>query len=645
MSTQQAKKNTKTVETKDSVPKTAFERRITAALSKVLQYKPINVVYNLAVTVCKYTWEKRWLRIALLCLPIVIYYLPLLLTGNKEAPGDPDYYFALYEGFRKSVLIYHQFPWWDPYISGGVPLFGNIQFGLISISSPLVLLFGAPMGLKLSLLLYGFIAFFGMKRLLVRYFQSAEVRAIALAYVFTFCGFFAARAYMGHFTFPLAAFTPWVIYYYLYIHERYAWIKFALVLGLFVDTAPHYTLIMTAYLLVILFVIETVRLRRSKDELSLVVAQRRERFTALAKAAGLLIIVTGYRLYYVYDFFKDYKRALDISTEKFTTIQSGLLAIWGSPNFVTANNRGLTWGWGEIETYIGIGTFFAICLILLAWGLYYRKNIKKQFSRSITLMVIIFFGFFALGMGDFSKIAPYRLAQILPLFSAMRVATRWIFWDACLILIILAAYRGLRFARTITFLCVLAAIELLITYPTIISQAYFMPTYQYRSATASFYQEKYNRVPRASYANNPALKKEWWFDQNLYESTQNNIGEPLASDSLLYKTYLGATYRCIYLPNRAPCPFVITNNARITYWSPNHIKLMRTGPGEIKLDMNPGVGWRINNTYPFSADKSVTATAYFQFGDDNAKTYDIVYAPKFSPSWIAWKVNRVEKKL
>lgn len=613
---------------------------------KFLENRKLQALIERLKDIGLYIWQHRWSRILLFCLPIIIYYLPLLLTGNKEAPGDPDYYFALYEGFRKSVVDYHQFPWWDPWISGGVPLFGNIEFGLISITSPLVLLFGSVMGIKLSLMFYSIIGFFGARRLLHRYFKTSEVRSIALAYVFAFCGFFAARASMGHITFPLVAYTPWVVYYFLYIQEKRAWIKFALIYGLFIDTAPHYTAIMTTDILVLLFIIETFRLKISKSNLAFTITQRRERSLALLKAAGLLLVVIGYRMYYVLDFYSDYRRTLNVASEKFTTIQNGFLAMWGYPNYSTAPGRGLTWGWGEIATYIGAGTFFATVLILIAW-LHYKKNFAKQFSRSIWVLLALFVIFFALGMGDFSRLAPYALAQKLPLFSDMRVATRWIFWDACTVLLIIGAYKGKKYARTITVLAVLAALELFIRYPTLISRSYFLPTTQYRSATAPFYQEKYNRVPRPGHTHDKAWQKKYWFDQNLYESTKNNIGEPFASDSLLYKTFLGDTFRCQYFPDRTPCPFVVSGNAKVTYWSPNHLTLKRTGPGPIDLDMNPGRGWRINGQYAFIHGKSVDAEAYFKFGysQNNQRNYDIVYAPKLSPNWFGWKIEQEWHKL
>ena len=589
-------------------------------------------------------WGNRWFRIALLCAPIVLYYLPLLLTGNKIAAGDEDYYTALYAAFRRIVLDYHQFPWWDPWIAGGVPLFGNIQFGLISIPTPFVLLFGAPFGLKVSLVAYGIIGFFGVRRLLSRYFNTPQLRAVAIAYIFIFCGFFAARARMGHFTFPLAALTPWILYYCFYITERRAWLKLGIWLSLLILSSPHYIAIMTLYIVAGIVAWKAGRAIIQTQGVRPALRKYQATVMAILKAAAMVAALTAYRMFYVLDFFRDHQRALDISSEKYTTLHNVFQAIWWNPNFVTTPDQGLTWGWGEIETYIGFTTLLALCLIGVAALVYYRKNFRQQFSRSVIIMVVVLMIFLLVGLGDFARFAPYKLAQHLPLFSAMRVATRWVFWVAGVVLLILAAYRGRRFARTITCLCIIAAVELLIRYPVLISGPYFITTYQYRSATAPFYEERYNRVPRPQYANDVQYQKDYWFDQNLYESTQNNIGQVFASDSLLYKAALGETIRCgVGAINRMPCPFVRSHNAVVTYWSPNTIKLKRTAPGPIELDMNPGSGWRVNDTYPFRSAGSVSATAQFIFGDEPkpANTYTVTYAPRLSPAWINWKLTHI----
>src|SRR5665811_2223323 len=71
----------------------------------------------------------------LLGVPILLFCLNLLLTGQNIAPGDGDYIMQTYEAARISILKYGQFPWWNPWVSGGVPLYANPQFGLISIQS------------------------------------------------------------------------------------------------------------------------------------------------------------------------------------------------------------------------------------------------------------------------------------------------------------------------------------------------------------------------------------------------------------------------------------------------------------------------------------------------------------------------------
>ena len=582
----------------------------------------------------------------ILCLPIIAYYTPLLLSGNKISAGDPDYYMALYEGFRRSVLEFHQFPWWDPWIAGGVPLFGNIQFGLISIPTPFVLLFGTVIGIKFSMLIYGIIGFFGARRLMGRYFKTPAVRTIALAYVFIFCGFFASRARMGHITFPLAVMTPWILYYYFYMNEKGAWWKFALWVSLLILSSPHYIAIMVIYFVGILFVADNVRtfVSLKKRTLKALWVAQRDWIVRLAKASGLILILCAYRMWFVLDFYRDHKRALSIDSEKFTGFKNAFDALWWQTDYThyaAPAGKGLHWGWGEIATYIGFTTFIALCLVAIAWIVFYRKKFRTQFSRSIIALAVIGFTFLMLGMGNFSRFAPYHIAQHLPLFDAMRVATRWIFWFACIIILILASYKGKRFSKSITILCVIAAAELLIRYPSFIPQPYFIQTTQYRSASAPFYEERYNHVPRPQYADNAYFKQYYWFDENLFESTKNNVGQVLASDSLLYEAGLGQTIRCgVGADNRIPCPFIRSKNAKVTYWSPNKITLERTAPGEIELDMNPGRGWQINGTYPFAKGKSVTPMERFVFGDSKVKSYTISYAPKLSPSWVIWKIEK-----
>ena len=82
---------------------------------------------------------------------------------------DWNYFFQVYEAVRLSILRYGQFPWWNIWCCGGVPLFANPQVGLFSINGVMVLLFGTVLGLKLSLVAHMLFGFEGMRRLLRRY--------------------------------------------------------------------------------------------------------------------------------------------------------------------------------------------------------------------------------------------------------------------------------------------------------------------------------------------------------------------------------------------------------------------------------------------------------------------------------------------
>src|SRR5687768_16141335 len=99
-------------------------------------------------------WKSKRLvglaRGLVLSMPVVLFCLSFLLTGDRLGPGDADYLIQTQEAMRRSILEFHQFPWWNPWVSGGVPLFANPQFGLISLQTPLTLLFGSIIGYKLA---------------------------------------------------------------------------------------------------------------------------------------------------------------------------------------------------------------------------------------------------------------------------------------------------------------------------------------------------------------------------------------------------------------------------------------------------------------------------------------------------------------
>lgn len=582
--------------------------------------------------------KNKYVNVALLAIPIIIFCIPLLATGDKITPGDPDYYFQIYEAFRRSVLEFGQFPTWNPWVAGGIPLFANIQFGMVSLQGPLVLIFGAVLGLKVAILGYMLIGFYGFRKLFKDGFGAPNLRATLLAYIPMFGSFFVYRVIAGHFTFLMIAFVPWLIYFFLKRRNKKSWLGFALMYSIMVWSAPHYTTIMSAVVIGLWFLYELVHytfiaVRSAKwrgfwDEV-------KKDATFFAKSGALIAVVCVYRLYFVADFIKDHPRLELNSHEPFTGIRTGLYTIWGPDQYSSPPALPSGWGWAEASTYIGVGTLACLLIVL---GVWLAKRIAKKsqpFNYSAVLLSALFLSFFILGMGDFASFSPYHLLNGLPVFDSMRVATRWLMWSSVIALCILAAYKSKRFNKTITVLLVLTVIELFAGGIQNIGRAFTVSAEQYRPAQAQFDQEFHYRIPRPAYANDSNFTKVYSYDENLLETTRNNLGQVIAGDSLVDTRQPNSTIRCG--ANEGSCHF-LSDNATITYWSPNKIVLKRTGAGPININMNPGKGWEVNGKYVFAAYKIVDPLRAFII-DDPSQTITLQYAPKFSPNWLLQKIG------
>ena len=106
----------------------------------------------------------RWLPWAL---RLSVASLALPIMQNPDGLGFADWDFVLdkFEAVRRSILVWGQFPWWDPWCRGGFPLAAEPQIGAISMATPLVLALGTSVGLRLAAVLCLLIAVEGAYRL------------------------------------------------------------------------------------------------------------------------------------------------------------------------------------------------------------------------------------------------------------------------------------------------------------------------------------------------------------------------------------------------------------------------------------------------------------------------------------------------
>lgn len=513
--------------------------------------------------------------------------LPYLTSGNRIELGDFSFFAQAYEAIRRSILDYGQFPWWNPWVAGGVPLYANPQMGVFSVQTLLVMAFGAPMGLKLAIIFYTFAGYASMQLLLRKYFNIQVPMAVGLSLLWLFCSFFVMHL-PAHFTFVWYMLAPLYIYLTLTVSNWKNGLLLGLAFAVLALSAVHNPFFHLAFVCAAILAFRLGKLlwQRKRQELRAFVL-------GLASAAGVFIIIAGHRVLMVFNNVNDFPRdVVDPAPHLFVSIL-GVVVPYSLAHDLRFINHHLPapYGFGEVTGTIGVFASLAVFIGLL-FVLYRVWKKWKQISEFRRPLVGLGVGLlcFLIGLGAFMEFAPYSFMKHIPIFGEMRVASRWfIFFDlAMLIFIGLMAQKGpaRSFYRfIISAFVVLGVAELFLlnlgyqnrilwhnpVKPTESTLEYpFIQTGQFgRLMTLP------NGVQLPDDGRMPAHYRE-------FEATLYNTGVLYANDALV-DLNTKATPRCGY---EQGCETVLSGNAKITSWTPNKFVLERTGPGRIKLNMN-----------------------------------------------------------
>jgi len=98
--------------------------------------------------------QKQWWATGLLLATIT----PLALFSFMSSQhylgiADWDLYFSYHEVIRRTLLDYHVFPFWNPWLCGGTAALGDPEFPLFTLTFLLELIFGIPLGFALAIFL------------------------------------------------------------------------------------------------------------------------------------------------------------------------------------------------------------------------------------------------------------------------------------------------------------------------------------------------------------------------------------------------------------------------------------------------------------------------------------------------------------
>lgn len=567
-------------------------------------------------------------------LVVILFFWQYIGTGGKTLMGDFDYYSQLYEAFRISVLEYGQFPAWNPWLSGGVPLWQNPQFGLISLQSLLVLPFGSIEGMKITYIIYALVGFWGMFILARKSFGATKFRAALVSFIWIFCGFFAGHG-ITHFTFTSFFFLPWIVYFIIERSRiRYAWLGLGATMAIIALSSVHYATMFTPLIIAAYIGLSLIRVeRKEKGGWIFGINVRLKDLYFFLKTGLVFVLLAGWQFIATYSFVSNNERLITNGGEEYLTPIGIFKAIFMPVDISLVSMPKVTWGWGEYSMYIGIAALIILALIALRIVKLLIRKKKLPITRPYWVLVAVVVGVMGmlLALGDFASYSPFHLLHELPGFSQTRVPSRWMIYTVFAILLLIASWKAQ--SKTINVLLALCVVELFITFGPVRLHGQDWVSLPKTTFSSEFTQHD-NNFKHTQRPDDP-LSYYWY-------TTRLNVGQVHADDSIintLSSTPLLESSRCANNTN-PQCSFVRSDNGRLEFWSPNKIIVKRTGEGNIRLNLNVDAGWRINDEYLYAQNKKLDPKHEFILSGDN-DTYTLEYAPKFSPSWITWKLSRI----
>jgi hypothetical protein len=307
-----------------------------------------------------------------------------------------------WEAARISISRYGEWPAWNPFFCGGITISGNPEDQTLSPFFWLSFLTGTTLAIKVMLVVHAGLGAWGMRELCVREYGTSQSAAWLAAIVWTFSGFFAFHFGGGHATFAPFYLAPWIV---LACRAAFADVRFALALaGLFVLTLfeggtyplPYFAL------LVALEAGAALALRRNTA---------RQVGSALVVAALSACLLGGVKLIPVIETLARFPRNVSSSD----ALELRELAEMLTSRTHEPKLEGHEYAWPEYAAYVGaLSPWLMLLGLAFAWSR----------ARRVVIVGSLLFG--ALTLGHFSPLSPWSLLHTLPVFSDLRVPSRFV---------------------------------------------------------------------------------------------------------------------------------------------------------------------------------------------------------------------------
>jgi hypothetical protein len=330
----------------------------------------------------------------------LIFTLPFLLNWRYIGVGDWELFATMAAVPERTVLHYHQFPFWNPYIGGGNILFAHPEVGILSPFFLLILLFGAVGGIKIQMLISYFLGFWGTY-LLSKKLGISQMASYLVAFVYFGSSYFALHFAIGHVPFTHFCFLPWFVYFLLKTRDNWKFVfASSLCIALIVigngAAVPFLYTIFFSGVFVLLYSIE-------KKNAKLIISYVVSIIVGLLLAAVKFIPMYHYLSQNKWEGMPYDATPLNFIFKAFFSFNQAIFQVVKTEEH---------WGWHEYSAYIS-----PLAALLAIVGLIYA-------FRKCRLWLVIGVFFFIFGLGHFAGFSPWNLVLQIPGFSSIRSPAR-----------------------------------------------------------------------------------------------------------------------------------------------------------------------------------------------------------------------------
>ena len=400
---------------------------------------------------------KTSVAVVLLLACAVLLWLPV--ASDMTAWGNDMWHLAfLLAGVpRRTILVYHQFPFWNPYAAGGEPLLAYPMSNFLSPSFAFTLALGPVAGPKLRILLGLFVGLAG-GYLLGRRIAPGRFAPFLCSFLYMASSWYPLYMSRWHDEFIPFAYLPWLMLFYLKGRDDMRWCAAGgLTVALMIFGGGIYPLCYGLLMLSLYAAVESV------------VSRRLAPLGALLLTVSLGLAVSGLKLLPMYDFLVAHPR-LTSWWEPSLPWRALPRMLFGADQLSETRFRGAWLGWWEYGAYVGL-----VPLALAAAAPF----LARRRAAPAAVCGVVFFG---LMFGDFGALSPWHWLHRLPPFSSMHDPVRFrvvlVFCIALLAAMTVsrieekARARGKREGRILTAACGIVTAAVIIDLVTVSAPLY-----------------------------------------------------------------------------------------------------------------------------------------------------------------------------